>query len=240
MGVSTLNVRCPRCDALVPEAALDRAEARATCPGCAHAFTPPRRETIARRRPPLPPGMTVETGEPALAAEGGYRRAPSRPLVIRRRWRDRTTTWLAPFLGVVGTGAVVVAFAGAVGGGVLDWISAAFMALVPAVFVYGCAAAWLNTTTFEVKDGRLRVQHGPIPWFGEREVRAGSVRQLAVTQQRGLRDPSQVSWELSLETDDGDIVPLLRGLPSREPADYLEWAFEEHLGLEDQPKRNDP
>jgi hypothetical protein len=103
--------------------------------------------------------------------------------------------------------------------------------LAPGVFlVYITLAGFLNTTRVEASRGGLRIQHGPLPWWGNLH-RPG--REL--TQLYGQAEKGQTTYKLLALDREGHEVLLLEHLETEVQTLYLEQALERALGIEDRP-----
>jgi hypothetical protein len=98
---------------------------------------------------------------------------------------------------------------------------------------YAALCAFVNRSRIAVDGGRLRVTHGPLPWFGQRDLPVGDIRQLYCEQRRGQK--GSTTYRLKAIMGSGDRVTLLRDLRDPQPALYLEALLERHLGIVDEP-----
>ena len=174
----------------------------------------------------------MESGEPPLPAEGGYRTAAVRergPLVITRRWfRPRyllmLVTAMIPWYALVArTGGSITTI------GMLVMLP--FLALT-----YLAVTGLVNRTVLRVEGGKLSVRHGPLPWIGNVEIETARLRQLYVRRRmHHTKNGTYYTWSVQADTDDFETITLLARLHDREQAEYIEWAVEAHLGIEDDP-----
>jgi hypothetical protein len=89
----------------------------------------------------------------------------------------------------------------------------------------------VNRSTIEVRGGRLRATHGPLPWPGNVEIDTASVDQLYVAV-AGVRTKRR-RWHLLLVDRDRvarRIGPLLATV---EEGRWVEQRIEEHLRIAD-------
>ncbi len=239
-----MKLSCESCGALIPADDINLERLVAKCRHCDSVFSFDGRlagRVAPRRRPPLPKGLAIEKGEPPLPSEPTYRTAPVAergPLEITRRWFRPHHLGLL-FFCVFWDGFLVV------------WYSLGSLMHVPLLFfifpllhvavglglTYSTLAGLVNRTFIGVADGSLSIRHAPLPWFGNRSIPVEHLRQLYVRDRvsRGQSGNSTTRWELLAETGDDRTLELVTGLPDRDQAEYLEWAIEEHLGIEDEP-----
>jgi hypothetical protein len=108
-----------------------------------------------------------------------------------------------------------------------------FMASVPVCLNYSTLAGLLNTTRIELSRDELRIQHGPVPWLGNRTVPARDITQLHGQAVRTGR--AGYTYSLFALDKAGRKVKLLSGLENKDQVLSLEQALEHRLGLEDRP-----
>jgi hypothetical protein len=117
------------------------------------------------------------------------------------------------------------------------WIMLVFPLLHLAVGVfltYYTVAGIYNRTIITVGQGKLSIQHAPLPWPGSRVLQASEISQLYCeeTTSRGRNGP-QTSYRLSAVTSDNKKINLLTGFDSPDSARFLERQVEEWLGIRD-------
>lgn len=224
MNLSTLMAKCRRCDSVFSFGGR-----------VAGGFAPP-----PRRRPPLPSGLKVESGEPPLPSEPTYRTAPSSdrgPLVITRRW-FRFVHVFTLFFSLFWSALLAGWYQSAIAGG-----APVEMLFFPILHVsvgvglfYSSIAGMINRTIIRVADGMLTIRQTPLPWFGNRSIPVNDLRQLYVRRRiHRNKNGTYSRWELLADTKDDATIKLLSSLDDRDQAEYIEWAIEEHLGIEDDP-----
>lgn len=100
----------------------------------------------------------------------------------------------------------------------------------------GVLAGILNRTVISASGSELRVAHGPVPWLGNRGVPVADIAQLYCEEHRSEgKNGATFSYRLSAVGRDGRKLALVKGLPERDQALYLEQAFEDALGIQDDP-----
>ncbi len=99
---------------------------------------------------------------------------------------------------------------------------------------YYVIAGIYNRTVVTVGQGRLSIQHGPIPWPGSRILQASELTQLYTEERvtRGKHGP-RVSYDLSAVSRDNKKIRLLTGLDTPDSVRFLERQIEDRLGIRD-------
>lgn len=144
------------------------------------------------------------------------------------RWRCTWTWFQAPFLAVLGfciLWDVVVVLAV-----VTDWhaIGSLFGHIaIGVIFTYFALGHLLNQTTVELTSEFLIVRHHPLPWFGNREIRVSSIRQLYCN--RIDRRTKSLWHRVGIVLKDGRQIELLDGLPHLTDAWYIEQQIENRI-----------
>lgn len=130
-------------------------------------------------------------------------------------------------------------FGAPAGGGLLFKIFPIAHVAVGVGLTYYVLTGFVNRTLISVVKGRLRVNHGPLPWRGNRLIERNDLRQLFVTEQthrntnKSGHTSVTVSWDLCAMLESGREVTLLKRLETKGQAQWLERVFEEHLGIDD-------
>ncbi|MCB9778938.1 MAG: hypothetical protein H6742_10275 [Alphaproteobacteria bacterium] len=225
------DLRCPDCDREVPLADVSMDRGVALCRHCSRVFgldellgAPPDEGPPSELMAAVPPPAGVTVQERA----GG--------LLVKRRWFHPQYLALLAFA-VVWDSFLVFWYAQ-----VLGAFAAGQGALLPLLFpvlhvAAGVAITWssiahlLNTTTVEVRGGRIRVHHGPVPWSHPPMVPTARLRQLFVVQKRGSK--GAVSYEVHARLTDGTSEKLLSGLRELRQGRYIEKRIEAFLDIRD-------
>lgn len=102
---------------------------------------------------------------------------------------------------------------------------------------YGTFAGFLNSTRIEVRDGRLTLRHGPIPWRGNVSIARADLDQLYCQQRLGKDEDGKVfrTYDLMALLRDGRSRKLLTRLLEVNQALYLESCLERCLRIVDRP-----
>lgn len=241
-----MGTACPRCRSEALEA---RGASASRCTSCRLVFSnqagllagahPHRGAELApRAAEPIaaPAGLQV-TVRDSVATDsyrgGGRIAAPD--LEIQLGWRETSAIglWdLGRVLGVLALFAVLALFTKSKTG-----VSTREVAAIPAAFFvvlcYVTLAIAVNRTTIALRDGRLRVRSGPLPWGGRRDLDAESIQQIYCEQRTTDRGSAGVLVMALLR--DGDSVKIGPSLGSTEHALFIEDTLERLLRIEDRP-----
>lgn len=232
-------MNCPQCGHALSRA--DVVGSEVACSTCG-ARTPAAALLFPERPPTFrpegaPPGIEVLRSVLPGRRSGGYRDAARQPAELLLRWR-----WFKPVV------LFLILFCIVWDGVLLLWYGAAsflpgpvgfFLMCFPLLHVaagvaitYFTLASLLNRTTIHLRDGELMVRHGPLPWRGGGRYAAEAIRGVRVRMQvqPQRRRQQRTSFELVADLDDRS-VPLVKGLASRDKADYLADALRAHLEL---------
>jgi hypothetical protein len=157
-------------------------------------------------------------------------------LQIQYRWFRWTVLAMALFC-VIWNGFLVAFFLPLILHGA--WQFALFGSVHAAVGVgltYATLAGFLNRTRIRTTGRRIRVDHGPLPWLGNRTVDADSIEQLFCREKRQrTRSGERYSYEVRALLKNGRQVTLVGNLVEPEEAAYLEQQIEGRLGIQDRP-----
>lgn len=185
---------------------------------------------------PVRPDVAEDLARPSTVREESRGGAFS----LSFRWYQPMVWFMVPFC-IAWDSFLVVWYAIAFGlGGQMETDGAPVWLMI--VFPVGHVAAgvaltWhtvatiFNATTFSVANGRFKVSHGPIPWFGGVDVREDTVRQLYVAESN-MRRNKQTTYKVCALIE-GTAKELVTGISDLSVARYLERRLEQQLGLED-------
>lgn len=153
----------------------------------------------------------------------------------RWRWFNLSVLFLIPF--TLFWNGIMLSFAFGATEGFAHPERLLFGLAIPHVWVgvglaYYCLCLFLNSTSVELKEGTLSVQHSPLWWRGNKKLGAGELQQLFVVEKRGSKGSR--SYELCGLTRDGKRQTLLSGLDDETSARFLEVRLEQALNLADQ------
>jgi hypothetical protein len=116
------------------------------------------------------------------------------------------------------------------------YLVGAVMLVTPLVLTYLAVAGLFNSTVVDVADGYVRVQHGPLPWFGNRQVPAADIAEIFFDETRVLRKGSRhpiITYNVNAGTRRGETFRLLIDLPSLTPALLCQLHLDKWLKLRD-------
>ncbi len=159
-------------------------------------------------------------------------------LRIRWRWYSSIYLFLAVFC-IAWDSFLVVWYQQAMGedAETIEW----FLVLFPLAHVgvgvsltYFTLAGLLNSTEVALEAGQLRVRHGPLPWKGNRTVPRYDLAQLFCLELQSEDEPRS-GYDLMARLHSGTEIKLVRRLPSRRQAKFLEREIERAAGIENRP-----
>jgi hypothetical protein len=192
---------------------------------------------------PLPKRITVEeiAASPVDAAapyRGDAGPAAKGHLRIARRWFSWQYVVLLVFC-IIWDGCVVFWYKVSLTASGVPLLAVVIPLVHVAVglgLTYTVVAGFLNRTVISVSPERLTVRHGPLPWFGNRDLPSREIEQLYCERRVTETDDGQVvRFELAASLHDGRKVRLLKGLDAANQAQYIEQEVERWLGIVDQP-----
>lgn len=100
------------------------------------------------------------------------------------------------------------------------------LAATGATMTYATAACLVNRTNVRVDAARVSVQHGPLPWFGTRDVSRTDIERVFSERHARLDDEGgwepAVTYKVMLLLKGGVALSLVAGLHSPEQALFLE------------------
>ncbi|MFO0548519.1 MAG: hypothetical protein U0271_09040 [Polyangiaceae bacterium] len=230
---------CPQCGAALP-VEVDRGVT--LCAPCGAALE--RDDALGWRvhalspTTPMPAGLSLLRGStlvteltgdlPTAATEadsGADSDAEKNPgLLIEQRWSN---------------GAALAEITFSVGWyGVLGWLlrthaDGAFERPVTALLIvslYGIVCSVVNKTSVTARAGRLSVRHGPLPSYLGFDVSATDVERLSTVHEH---DGAAKTYSIVMVDVRGVTRAVLRSIPTRAAALYLQRALEAELGLEE-------
>ncbi|MEO0894878.1 MAG: hypothetical protein AAFY71_00560 [Bacteroidota bacterium] len=121
-----------------------------------------------------------------------------------------------------------------------------FFLPLPLIFAYVGLAGIVNKTIIVVGKGSLSLTHDPMWWPGNASYSTEEIDQLFVAPYKRRVNPAkkhhvaeqeapQVGHmvDLLIQNTSGKVMTLIKRIPSKEEAQYLERIIEEELGLKD-------
>jgi hypothetical protein len=230
-------MECPFCEGPIDGANVDVGLHVAKCSSCDTLFS--FGELIVDRQ-----GIGVFAGAYA-------EKLPRGVWIDDRQTAGRITdTWLSAeyvFIAVVATFADVFVTSAFVHAGSSGWSPSpnatwttyavgVVMLVVPLVLTYLAAVGLFNSTVVDVVDGFVRVQHGPLPWFGNRRVPAADIAEIFFDETKFFRKGSRhpiIMYNVNAGTRNGETFRLLIELPSLTPALLCQLHLDKWLKLRD-------
>jgi hypothetical protein len=108
--------------------------------------------------------------------------------------------------------------------------------LVGVGITYYALAGFYNRTLVLAGEGKLTIQHVPLPWPGNRVLQVSDLTQL-YSQERVVRSRNgiQVKYQLNAITRENKKITLLDNLTAPDQVRFLERRLEEQLGITDVP-----
>lgn len=227
-----MQLHCESCNNLIPAEDIDLGTTLAKCRACntvmnfgSQLGVQARGET-ARTRSPVPQPASFRVEETGNG--------------IRITWR-----WFAPaFL-------FLLFFCIAWDSFLVFWYSMAFGTNAPWIFkvfpiahlavgiglTYFTLSGFLNRTVIELTPELLKVEHGPLPWPGNRTLPVLDVDQLYCKDrfQPVQRGRPSLTYQVCALLKDGRTVTLLSWLTERDQALFVEQTLEKWLGIPDRP-----
>jgi len=93
----------------------------------------------------------------------------------------------------------------------------------------------LNKTVIQLTASELSIQHGPLPWPGNRLLPVSGLKQLYCKEviSRDYEGDTFIRYHLLAVLSDGQEIELLKGIESPETVRYLEQEIENWLNIED-------
>ncbi len=101
---------------------------------------------------------------------------------------------------------------------------------------YTALAGFYNSTAITAGQGKLTIQHGPLPWPGNRTLPATDITQL-YSEQRMVqaRNGAHPRFQLSVVTRENRKIRLIANMDEPDEVRFLERTLEEHLGIHNRP-----
>lgn len=233
---TVVGLRCPQCEEPVPADDLSLSRSLIMCRSCGaeidvvSQFNPEGAPLPSPSGPvEMPKGIEIVEEDDAFALLG----STGGRLVIRRRWFTPTAFVYAGFA-LFGNG---IAWLSAVEYPDEAWV---LLVLVIAVLLnYVAAARFVNRSTITADREHLRVQNGPLPWWGRREIASSEIlrvncRQITIEDSSDDEDafsaPRTLYW-IDVVMKDGRGAVLLPPMNEAQQARFIQQRIERYLGL---------
>ncbi len=200
------------------------------CPACGNEITVPEKVVPkdANERPAVAKPKSFEVER----FPGG--------LVISRKWFHPTIIFLT-FFCLFWNGFMAVWFSIAFKQKL--YIMALFGTLHGAVglgLLYTVLAGYFNKTFININPGSLTVMHRPLPWFGQKRLVKGDLKQFYSQEKtvHGEHGPTH-TYSVQVLTRKGQVIELVGALLSQEEALFIEQEIEKYLKIDDEPVRGE-
>jgi hypothetical protein len=232
-GEDAMQLSCKTCGKAIPAQDVNIDKAIAKCQAC-HAvfsFMDQVQSAPAGPRPPvpLPARMRIDNWGPELAiTRSWYTHAVWFLLVFCIFWDGFLVVWYS-----VGVGAMLSG-----DGGGMAWVMLVFPVLHVVVglgLTYLVICMFLNSTVVKVSMGELTVRHGPVPSWGNVQIRTSDLKQLYCTETiNRTKNGCHTSYNVMAQTQTGDKIKLLTGLDQLDQGLFIEQQIEQHLRIRDE------
>ena len=216
-----MQIICPQCERIIPADHVELGRGLAKCGACNEIFDFTDQVTGDKEAKPqpasrvLPPRGARDLDVPEGAA-------------FERRWLGVRHV----MAGLMGAG--MAGFMLLLDGAASTWPLAA-AGWLPALLGlgYGGLGA-LNKRVVSVDEEAVRVQHRPLPWFGQRRFYRASIEGVYVLERViDTRQARMVRYEVWVKQTAGRAAKLVGGLHSAHEACYIEDRLKVALGLTD-------
>jgi len=168
--------------------------------------------------------------EPAARPDGLEVEKSERQLRLSYNWRGPILVFLTLWL-LIWDGVCSVFVIGGVAAAMKGNLAGLGVFLIPHIWIgigmtYFYVTLFVNRTTIFCDKDRLKVSHGPLPWFGQRDLHARDIEQLFVVTHRG----KNTSYTLDARLKSGQTLRILGNSP-RAKLEYIEQEIESFLGI---------
>jgi len=225
---------CPKCGRPIPVDDVNLSTGLARCRACNNLFN------IGASVPPAPAARPGPSSTPILPVSRRLHISEfAGVLRIHWRWFTPAYIFIAIFC-VAWDSFLIFWYSMAFGDHQAPWIMKVFPIGHVAVGVgltYTALTGFLNATSVTAGQDVLTIEHGPLPWFGNRTLPAGSIRQIHCEQRRAGNNNTNNSYtyDLFATLSDGQRVKLLSGFNDPSEPRVIEQRIETHLRIPNQP-----
>ena len=229
-----MKLFCPNCGRTIAEDDVDLVTSSAKCSRCRTEFNFLSRSRVraaeqnavqpqATELIPRPPRMRVERA--------------AQYTTISWRWFKLTYIFLTFFC--IAWDSFLIFWYSMAFSGHAPWLMVVFPIAHVAVGVgltYTCLCGFLNHTRVALARNELRITHGPLPWWPNRSIAAGQIKQLFCERRatENSRNGSQISYSLNVIFRNGSQQKLL-SMDSLGEAKFLERSIEDYYHIAQQP-----
>lgn len=219
-----MQIKCKRCGSPIPAENVNLNTSLAKCGECDSVFdfSPQvEKQEPARRSFSQPPkGIGVKTGMDGL--------------VLERRWMNASAWFLVIFC-LFWDGFMVVWFSISIAQ--KQYEMAAFGSIHAAVglgLTYTMLCTFINKTLITISARSLSIKHGPLPWFGNKQIAPHEIDQVFVQQSiTRNKNGRTIRYHVRYLDTKGKEAKLLGGLSDASHALFLEQEIESTLGIKD-------
>ena len=101
--------------------------------------------------------------------------------------------------------------------------------------LYLTVATWLNKTHIYVSKNSIEVKHQPVPWRGNKKIKADNIEQFFVEKKHvgSSNNNPRYTYNVLGLTSENIQVKLIAGLEFRDHARFIEKAIEDYLRIKD-------
>jgi hypothetical protein len=225
-----MRLYCVHCGAAIVPADVDLQNGLATCAACNKVFN------FVDRLPKASPRIAAVNALDPLLPQPPRMKLEEWGRTLRISWRWFAWSYVA-----------LAGFCVFWDGFLIFWYSIAFanhgplmMKLFPALHLavgvsltYSVLTGFLNRTVVEVNDTGLSIWHGPLPWWGNRQVPKSQIEQLFCekTWPRTNQNQPGPQYQLCATMGQGNTLRLLGGFRHLGEPRFLEQQIEKRLGI---------
>ena len=101
---------------------------------------------------------------------------------------------------------------------------------------YTVVAMFINSTAIRCQSGTIQIQHGPLPWKGNKTLNTADLQQLYVTKKVSHgKNGTSVTYNLEAVLKDNQRETLPKSLTDPDQALFIEQEIEQLLKIHDRP-----
>jgi hypothetical protein len=229
-----MKLYCPKCAAEIPAVNMNISRLVAKCGQCDSVFS------FAGEFGPNH-AQTLDAPQPAKV------RVVSLGSTFTLQWRWFSWMLIWPTIFAMFWNGIMLFFVGSIFSNTEDPAALFPFLCFPHVWVglaiaYYVLTGYLNKTLVTLDYDQLTIRHGPMPWWGKKNVATASIVQLYAKENNSrfhFRNPWTGNYELHAILKKGGHIKLLSGLDSSEHALFVERVIENRLRIEDTPVRGE-
>lgn len=236
MSHREMPATCPGCGASIAPDASDLARGHVQCAYCGTRFSTVGYGALAGAAAAAA-GHTAQPLRPKVALPRGIKVQDGEEFVISRRWRSARAFVLIVFA-LLWNSFVVYWYqtdsvTSASNETILSWFGLVQLG-IGVLLAYRAVSEVVNTTYIRIKDGKLSITHGPLPWPGRKAIDVATILQF-YCKEKITRTKNGVHYSYSLCYIDANRHEhqLVLGLPKPEQILFLEQELEGKLGIID-------